>query len=68
MPERGIEFAMPLTPLAPTDTRALFRPVSSELVTLLRSLEPDDWQRPTLAGTWVVRDIVAHLADRKSVV
>ncbi len=54
---------MPLTPLPPTDTRALFRPVSSELVTLLRSLEPDDWQKPTIAGTWVVRDIVAHLVD-----
>jgi uncharacterized protein (TIGR03083 family) len=54
---------MPLAPLAPTDTRALFRPVSSELVALLRRLEPDDWQRPTIAGTWVVRDIVAHLVD-----
>jgi uncharacterized protein (TIGR03083 family) len=54
---------MPLAPLPPTDTRPLFRPVSSALVTLLRGLEPDDWQRPTVAGTWVVRDIVAHLAD-----
>jgi len=54
---------MPLSPLEPTDTRALFRPVSSELVTLLRGLNDDDWQRPTIAGTWVVRDIVAHLAD-----
>jgi len=54
---------MPLAPLPVTDTRALFRPVSSELVTLLRGLEPDDWQKPTIAGTWVVRDIVAHLVD-----
>lgn len=54
---------MPLASLPVTDTRALFRPVSSELVALLRGLEPDDWQKPTIAGTWVVRDIVAHLVD-----
>jgi uncharacterized protein (TIGR03083 family) len=54
---------MSLTPLPVTDTRALFRPVSAELVTLLRNLEPDGWQRPTIAGTWVVRDIAAHLVD-----
>lgn len=52
-----------LTPLAPTDTRKLFRPVSSELVTLLRGLPADAWHRPTIAGSWVVRDIVAHLVD-----
>ena len=52
-----------LTPLPPTDTRALFRPVSSELVALLRRLPADAWQRPTIAGSWVVRDIVAHLVD-----
>ena len=54
---------MPLTPLTPVDTRALFRPVSSALVTLLRGLPADAWSRPTVAGSWVVRDIVAHLGD-----
>lgn len=54
---------MPLTPLQPIDTRALFRPVSSELVSLLRSLPPSDWDRPTIAGAWTVRDVVAHLID-----
>ena len=54
---------MPLAELTPTDTRMLFRPVSAELVTLLRALRPADWERPTVAGTWVVRDIVAHLVD-----
>jgi uncharacterized protein (TIGR03083 family) len=52
-----------LTPLPLTDTRSLFRPVSSDLVTLLRGLPADAWHRPTMAGTWVVRDIVAHLVD-----
>jgi uncharacterized protein (TIGR03083 family) len=52
-----------LEPLAPIDTRMLFRPVSSGLVTLLRQLPPEDWQRPTIAGSWLVRDVVAHLLD-----
>lgn len=54
---------MVLTPPTHLDTRHLFRPVSSELVSLLRGLSPDDWHRPTLAPAWVVRDIVAHLVD-----
>ena len=54
---------MPLADLQPVDTRALFRPVSAELVTLLQGLSPGDWDRPTIAGAWTVRDVVAHLAD-----
>jgi uncharacterized protein (TIGR03083 family) len=52
-----------LTALPPTDTRKLFRPVSSELVVLLRGLPAEAWHRPTIAGSWVVRDVVAHLVD-----
>lgn len=29
----------------------------------MRSLRAEDWQRPTVAGTWVVRDVVSHLVD-----
>ena len=54
---------MPLSPLPIVDTRHLFRPVSSALVTLLRGLSPADWTRGTLAGSWTVRDVVAHLID-----
>ncbi|HSK10745.1 MAG TPA: maleylpyruvate isomerase N-terminal domain-containing protein, partial [Vicinamibacterales bacterium] len=54
---------MPLVDLSPVDTRPLFRPVAGALVVVLRGLEPGDWERPTAAGAWVVRDIVAHLAD-----
>lgn len=54
---------MSLSPPAEPDTRAFFRPVSTELVTLLRGLSADDWRRATLAGTWTVRDVVAHLID-----
>jgi uncharacterized protein (TIGR03083 family) len=47
----------------PIDTRPLFRPVSAGLVTLLRGLPSADWDRPTVAGHWLVRDVVAHLLD-----
>lgn len=54
---------MPLAPLAVADTRAMFRPVSTSLVALLRRLDADDWHQPTIAGAWRVRDVVAHLLD-----
>lgn len=54
---------MPLEPPGVVDTRALFRPVSSHLVAILRALPAEGWDRPTVAGAWVVRDVVAHLLD-----
>ena len=52
-----------LEPIGPIDTRRLFRPVSSGLVALLRHLPTEAWDRPTIAGAWLVRDVVAHLLD-----
>jgi uncharacterized protein (TIGR03083 family) len=37
--------------------------VSNSLVTLLRGLSLDQWNHKTIAGTWAVRDVVAHLLD-----
>lgn len=54
---------MPLAPLPIVDTRAMFRPVSAALVTMLRRMAPEDWLQPTVAGAWRVRDVVAHLLD-----
>lgn len=48
---------------APIDTRPLFRPVSRSLVILLRGFREEQWHAPTVAGSWVVRDVVAHLLD-----
>jgi uncharacterized protein (TIGR03083 family) len=50
-------------PLGMTDTRLLFRPLCSDIVDLLETLGTDDWERPTMARAWRVRDIVAHLLD-----
>ncbi len=50
-------------PLPITDTRHLFRPLAADIVTLLRSLSSEDWQRPTVAGKWRVKDVVAHMLD-----
>jgi uncharacterized protein (TIGR03083 family) len=50
-------------PLPVTDTRLLFRPLCGEIVMLLRTLGGDDWKRSTVAGGWLVADVVAHLLD-----
>src|SRR5438093_7645339 len=54
---------MALSPLPVCDTRFFFRPLAAEVTTLLRALPQEAWHRPTIAGTWVVRDVVAHLVD-----
>jgi len=53
----------PLAPLAPLYTAELFPPLHRELMGLLRGLPASDWERPTVAGSWVVRDVAAHLLD-----
>jgi uncharacterized protein (TIGR03083 family) len=50
-------------PLPIIDTRPLFRPLIGEIVSLFGTLQPDDWLRPTVAGSWRVRDVTAHLLD-----
>lgn len=49
-----------LTPLLTAD---LFPGLHGELLSLLRGLSPEDWERPTVAGPWRVRDVAAHLLD-----
>src|SRR4051812_47290116 len=52
-----------LQPLPQLDTAPLFAPLRVELLTLLRSLAPGEWDAPTIAGDWHVRDVVSHLLD-----
>src|SRR5882672_11185565 len=54
---------MTLTPVAPVFLVDLFPGLHAELLSLLRSLRADDWDRPTACALWSVKDIVAHLLD-----
>lgn len=49
--------------IAPLLTAHLLPRIEGALVELLRSLDPDDWERPTIAGAWRVKDVAAHLLD-----
>jgi uncharacterized protein (TIGR03083 family) len=52
-----------LQPLTPIYTTDLFTPLRHKLIDLLRGLASADWERPTVAGDWRVRDVAAHLLD-----
>jgi uncharacterized protein (TIGR03083 family) len=41
----------------------LFCQIHGELLSLLRNLSGDDWNKPTAARQWTVKDIAAHLLD-----
>jgi len=41
----------------------LLRKVDAELIRLLRSLNPSEWDLQTIAPLWKVRDVAAHLLD-----
>jgi uncharacterized protein (TIGR03083 family) len=44
-------------------TQHLFPILDSKLITLLRSLSDDEWNAPTRAKLWRVKDVAAHLLD-----
>jgi uncharacterized protein (TIGR03083 family) len=48
---------------APILCANLLRLVDRELISLLRSLTPSEWDLPTIAPAWKVRDVAAHLLD-----
>jgi uncharacterized protein (TIGR03083 family) len=52
-----------MDPMEPLQTAHLFLPLHQELLDLLRSLPGEEWERPTAAPGWSVRDMVAHLLD-----
>ncbi len=47
----------------PVVTAHLFPILDAHLLSFLRSLQPADWNRPTLARQWTVKDVAAHLLD-----
>lgn len=44
-------------------TTHLFPVLDEQLISLLRSLTVDEWNKPTIAKLWTVKDIAAHLLD-----
>lgn len=55
-----------LEPLPPIFTAHLFPKLEAKLIELLRSLSPQDWEKPTLAPKWKVKDVAAHLLDTET--
>lgn len=49
--------------IVPIPTLHLFEPLDDQLISLLKSLQPEEWNKPTLAKLWTVKDIAAHLLD-----
>ncbi len=47
----------------PIPTVHLFDKLDEHLITLLRSLRAEDWNKPTLAKLWTVKDVATHLLD-----
>lgn len=47
----------------PIPTLHLFAKLDEQLIMLLKSLRAEDWQKPTLAKLWTVKDVATHLLD-----
>ncbi|MDF2187740.1 maleylpyruvate isomerase N-terminal domain-containing protein [Paraflavitalea sp. CAU 1676] len=47
----------------PIKTIHLFPVLDQKLIELLRSLTPDEWNLPTVARLWTVKDVAAHILD-----
>lgn len=45
------------------ETLHLFEPLEQRLIELLKSLGPAEWNKPTVAKLWTVKDVAAHLLD-----
>jgi uncharacterized protein (TIGR03083 family) len=45
------------------ETVHLFPLLDQKLIGLLRLLSPEDWQKPTVAKHWTVKDVASHLLD-----
>ncbi len=49
--------------MKPIEVNPLFSVLNNNLITLLKSLKGDDWERHTIARLWSVKDVAAHLLD-----
>lgn len=44
-------------------TLPLIPVIDKHLIQLLRALNDEDWNKPTIAGSWTIKDVTAHLLD-----
>lgn len=58
-----ISHTFTMTDFTPVFTAHLFPKLDALLMALLRSLGTDDWNRPTPAPKWTVKDVATHLLD-----
>lgn len=47
----------------PVDVVDLLPVLDRKLIELLKSLTPEEWEKPTIAKLWKVKDVAAHLLD-----
>jgi len=47
----------------PIHTNHLFPVLDALLIDVLKSLQPDDWNKPTPAPQWTIKDVATHLLD-----
>ena len=45
------------------ETLYFFEPLDALLIETLTNLDPHEWERPTVAKLWTVKDVAAHLLD-----
>lgn len=45
------------------ETIELYPLLDGKLIDLLESLSPEEWNAPTIAGKWTVKDVAAHVLD-----
>jgi hypothetical protein len=50
-------------PVIPINVVHLLPVLDAKLIELLKSLTPAEWEMPTVAKLWKVKDVVAHLLD-----
>jgi uncharacterized protein (TIGR03083 family) len=53
----------PTKPLGPILAAHLYAKLEARLLELLGSLTAEEWEKPTLAAKWKVKDVAAHLLD-----
>jgi len=49
--------------IIPIPTIDLFVPLEAQLIELLQSLTKEEWNQPTIARGWTVKEVAAHLLD-----